>query len=475
MSAGELIGWSAVKLVEHLRRGEVSPLDCLDAVEARIDDVDRAVNALPIRCFERARDHARALMKKPAAERGLLAGLPLPIKDLTDVAGVRSTRGSLIFKDTVAAKSDILVQRIEQAGAVIYAKSNTPEFGAGANTFNDVFGATLNPYDMSKSAAGSSGGAAVALATGMAWLAHGSDNAGSLRTPASFCNIVGLRPTPGRVATGHPLTIDPTLMTQGPMARTVEDIALLLDAMSGDDPRDMISKPREAVGYLERVRAPRRPLRVAWSRDLGLTPVDPQVAAITQKAARRFVEAGVAVEEVCPDFSGTHDSYQALRAHGFAVSQIKNLEAHRDKMKPEVIWNIEEGLKLTATDLVRAEHGRAAVANRVAAFFETYDLLLCPTAIVPPFPIEERYVKSCDGVSFDSYIGWLAMAYAATTAGCPALSLPCGFTSDGLPIGLQIIGPSNGEAKVLMGAKILEDILALNTVAPIDPRPPKAA
>ncbi len=475
MAEAQLIAMSANEIVRLLKKGDVSPLDLIDALEQRRDKVDGAVNALPTRDFGRARAAARALMEKPAAERGLLAGMPVPIKDLTNVAGMRSTMGSPIFADVEPKVSDVLVTHLEAEGALIYAKSNTPEFGAGANTFNDVFGATLNPYDTSKSAAGSSGGAAVALATGMAWLAHGSDNAGSLRTPASFCNIVGLRPTPGRVATGHPLTIDPTLMTQGPMARTVEDIALLLDAMSGDDPRDMISKPREAVSYLERVRVPRRPLRVAWSRDLDLTPVDPQVAAITQKAARRFVEAGVAVEEVCPDFSGTHDSYQALRAHGFAVSQIKNLEAHRDKMKPEVIWNIEEGLKLTATDLVRAEHGRAAVANRVAAFFETYDLLLCPTAIVPPFPIEERYVKSCDGVSFDSYIGWLAMAYAATTAGCPALSLPCGFTSDGLPIGLQIIGPSNGEAKVLMGAKILEDILALNTVAPIDPRPPKAA
>ncbi len=238
-----LIQKSATAVLAHLRKGEVSPLDLLDTLEARIAAVDSKVNALPTLCFERARTHAKALMKKPLEARGLLQGMPVPIKDLTPVAGVRSTFGSPIFKDNIPDKSDILVERLEAQGGIIYAKSNTPEFGAGANTFNEVFGRTLNPYNTKLSAAGSSGGAAVALATGTAWLAHGSDMGGSLRNPASFNNIVGLRPTPGRVASAPKMKLDRTLGIEGPMARNVTDLALLLDAMSGEDPRDPMSHP----------------------------------------------------------------------------------------------------------------------------------------------------------------------------------------------------------------------------------------
>ena len=231
MADQELVRETACAIVGKLKAGDVTPLDLLDALEKRITEVDGKVNALPTLCFDRARDHAKALMQKPAGERGLLAGLPIPIKDLTDVAGVKTTQGSPIYKDRVPERSDILVEHLEQNGAVVYAKSNTPEFGAGANTFNEVFGATLNPWDISRSAAGSSGGAAVALATGMAWLAHGSDMGGSLRNPASFCGIVGLRPSIGRVAHTPKFKVDRNLGVQGPMARNVEDLALLLDAM----------------------------------------------------------------------------------------------------------------------------------------------------------------------------------------------------------------------------------------------------
>jgi amidase len=244
----------------------------LDVLEKRIDQVDGRVNALPTLCFDRARDSAKALMRKPAGARGLLAGLPVPIKDLTDVAGVLNTQGSPIFKDNIPATSDILVENLEANGAVVYAKSNTPEFGAGANTFNEVFGATLNPWDTSKSAAGSSGGAAVALATGMAWLAQGSDMGGSLRSPAAFCGVVGMRPSIGRVAHTPKSAIDRNLGVVGPMARNVEDLALLLDAMSGDYAADPLSLPAPATSFLSAAQSGKKPQRIAYS----FSPVVPQ-------------------------------------------------------------------------------------------------------------------------------------------------------------------------------------------------------
>ena len=473
MSDQELISESACGIVEKLRTGEVTPLDLLDALERRIAAVDGKVNALPILCFERARDHAKALMKRKVTERGLLAGLPVPIKDLSDVAGVRNTQGSPIFKDNIPARSDIMVEHLEDNGAVVYAKSNTPEFGAGANTFNEVFGATLNPFDTSRSAAGSSGGAAVALATGMAWLAHGSDMGGSLRNPASFCGVVGMRPSIGRVAHTPKSKIDRTLGVQGPMARNIEDLALLLDAMSGEHPADPLSLPALPASFLSAARSGNKPKRVAYSADLGITPVDPEVADITRKAAERLAEAGVIVEEAHPDLREAHECFHVLRAFDFAVSKASLLRTHRELLKPEVIWNIEEGLKLTVEQLERAEAQRVAMAARAVEFFTTYDLLLAPTTIVAPFPVQNRYVAECAGKKFDNYVQWLGIVYAITLACCPALSLPCGFTDLGLPVGLQIIGPPRGEAEILAGAKVLEDILGLRGTTPIDPRRPR--
>lgn len=468
--ADALIAMDACAVVDRLRRGEVTPHDLLDALERRIAAVDPVVNALPTLCFDRARRHADELMKKPAAERGPLAGLPVPIKDLTDVAGVRTTHGSPIFADNVPAASNILVENLEANGAIVYAKSNTPEFGAGANTFNEVFGATLNPWNTARSAAGSSGGAAVALATGMAWLAHGSDMGGSLRNPASFCGVVGLRPSVGRVAHTPGTQLDGTLSVEGPMGRNVEDVALLLDAMCGENPRDPLSLPRVSPSFLDAARSGWKPLRVAYSADLGITPVDPEVAAITRAAARRLADAGVVVEEAHPDLSEAHECFQILRAFSFATARGKLLREHRDLLKPEVIWNIEKGLALTADEIAKAQAQRVALARRMLAFFDRYDLLLCPATIVAAFPVEERYLAECDGVKFETYVDWLAIVYAITLACSPALSLPCGFTTEKLPVGLQIVSAPRGEARVLAGAKLLEDILGLKGSTPIDPR-----
>jgi amidase len=468
-----LVRETACAIVDKLKAGEVTPLDLLDVLEKRIAEIDDKVNALPILCFDRARKHARALMEKPAAARGWLAGLPVPIKDLTNVAGVLTTQGSPIYRDNVAAKSDILVEHLEANGGVIYAKSNTPEFGAGANTFNEVFGATLNPWDISRSAAGSSGGAAVALATGTAWLAHGTDMGGSLRNPASFCGIVGLRPSIGRVAHTPSATIDRNLTVHGPMARNVEDLALLLDAMSGEHAADPLSLPALPTSFLSAARSGTRPKRIAYSPDLGITPVDPEVAAITKKAAERFAEAGAIVEEAHPDLREAHECFHVLRAFDFAMTKAALLRTRRDLLKPEVIWNIEEGLKLTVEQIARAEAQRVEMTARTVEFFKTYDLLLAPATIVAPFPVEQRYVAECDGKKFDNYVEWLGIVYAITLACCPALSLPCGFTASGLPVGLQMVAPPRGEAQLLASAKVLEDILGVRGSTPIDPRPPK--
>ena len=454
--------------VKALRAGEIAPVELIEASLARIAATDRMVNALPTLCAERARRFAAGVGRD-----SLLAGLPIAVKDLVDVAGVRTTYGSPLFADHLPARSDILVETLERNGAVVIAKSNTPEFGAGANTFNEVFGRTLNPWDTTKSAAGSSGGAAVALATGTAWLAHGSDMGGSLRNPASFCGIVGLRPSIGRVAHTPHFKVDRNLGVQGPMARNVEDLALLLDAMSGEHPADPLSLPRLTTSFLSATRGGRKPKRVAYSPDLGITPVDPEVAAITRKAAERFAEAGVAVEQAHPDLREAHECFHVLRAFDFAISKAELLRTRRDQLKPEVIWNIEEGLKLTVEKLQRAEAQRVAMTERTLKFFETYDLLLSPATIVPPYPVGNRYVAECAGKKFDNYVEWLGIVYAITLACCPALSLPCGFTASGLPVGLQMVVRPRAEADLLAGARVLEDILGLRGTTPIDPRPPK--
>lgn len=464
-----LIRNTATEVVAKLRAGQITPLDCLDALERRIAAVNAPVNALVTLCFERARDHAKHVMTVPAQARGRLAGLPVPIKDLTDVAGVRSTQGSLIFMDNVAAESDIVVRHLEAEGGLVYAMSNTPEFGAGGQTFNEVFGITRNPWDTRLTPAGSSGGAAVALATGMAWVAHGSDLGGSLRNPASFCGVVGLRPSPGRVAATVYSKIDGTLGVEGPMARTVADVALLFDAMVGHEAGDPMSLPREE-NYLAAAQAGGKPKRIAVSRDLGITPVDPEVADIVMAAARKLQGEGVIVEEAHPDLSEAMTCFQTLRAMGYATGMRGLLQSHRDKLKPEVIWNIEKGLALTGDEIALAEAQRGQLFQRMQRFFETYDALLCPATIVPPFPVEQRYPTSCNGVTFTSYVDWLLIVAVATLCACPALSLPCGFTAAGLPVGLQVISRNRSEAKLLGMAKFMEDVFKLGALTPIDPR-----
>ena len=475
--SSELTRLSAQAVVRLLRQGKVSPLELIDAALARIAATDAVLNALPTLCADRARDRARRLMESASAVApgpGWLGGLPLAVKDLNDVAGVRTTYGSPIYADNVPARSDILVERLEANGGVVLAKSNTPEFGAGANTFNAVFGETLNPWNPRLTVGGSAGGSAAALAAGQVWLATGSDLGGSLRTPASFCSVVGLRPSPGRVPHGPEARPFDTLSVDGPMGRTVGDVALMLDAMVARHPEDPLSLDLPQQPFQIAAAERRRPLRVAFSPDLGIAPVDAEVRALCATAATRFGEAGVVVEEACPDFSGAVEAFGVLRALGFVAGHREHYEKYRDKLKPEVIWNIERGLALTASDIARAELARGALHHRVVEFFRSYDLLLCPAACVPPFDVKVRWLKELNGVAFDNYVEWIRITYAVTLTSCPALSLPCGFTRDGRPVGLQMVARPRGEAELLGAAAALEEILDIAKLVPIDPRPPSS-
>jgi len=500
-SAGELCRLTATAAVAALRRGEISPLELIDAAEARIAATDPTLNALPTLCLDRARDRARRLMAEGPAGGGVndpvppgwLAGLPIAVKDLVPVAGVRCTWGSPIFADHVPERSDILVERLEARGALVAAKSNTPEFGAGASTFNAVFGKTRNPWNPARSVAGSSGGAAACLAANQLWLATGSDLGGSLRTPASFCGVIGFRPSPGRVARGPETRPFDTLSVEGPMARTVEDTALFLDAMAGAHPEDPLALDAPALPYVDQLRRFRmggpadgiaavralvsgdpsgaarlpRPPRAAWSPDLGgITPVDPEVAALCAAAAERLAAQGFELVELAqvpagqrPDFAEAPETFQTLRAAGYAAGKAELLASHRDQLKPEVIWNIEKGMALTADSIGAALRAQGRLCARIGRFFESHDLLLCPAAIVPPFDVDIRWLEACQGERFETYIDWLRLATAITLTGCPAASIPAGLTADGLPVGLQLVGPPRMEG-VVLGAGLLGADLA---------------
>lgn len=470
----ELIRMSATEVVDRLRRRDLSPLEAVDTLCRRIEAVDDKVNAVPTRCFERARRQAQLMTERRSGhgERpGWLAGLPIPIKDNNDVGGVVATQGSPIFADHVAGKSDNTVATLEANGAIPIGKTNIPEF-AGANTFNTVFGATRNPWDLRMSVAGSSGGAAAALASGQAWLANGNDLGGSLRQPASFCGVLGLRPSPGRVPRKEAaLPFDP-LWVEGPMARNVPDLALMFDAMCAEHTDDPLTMPPPATPWVGAVRSPIAPRRIAFSPDLGIVPVEPEIKAICREAtSRHFGAIGATVEEACPDFTGALDAFQTLRATLVASALGELLPNQRNRIKPDIVWNIEKGLRLTADDVIRAERTRRALYHRVSAFFETYDLLVCPATPLAPFPVEINYPEVIAGVKSQTYIDWIGICFAVTLTSCPVVAIPAGFTAAGLPVGLQLIGKPRGEAALLGAAALFEQATGHDKRVPIEPRP----
>lgn len=473
--ADELFRLTACAAVQALRAGDISPLQLIDAAEARITEVEPHINALPTLCLDRARAHARRLMAGDGCEAreapGWLAGLPVAIKDLADVAGVRSTYGSPIFANHVPETSHPLVQRIERMGGIVLAKSNTPEFGAGGSTFNEVFGKTRNPWNTSLTPAGSTGGGAAALAAGEVWLAHGSDHGGSLRRPATYCSLVGLRPSPGRVTRGTVNTLFSPLSVQGPMARNVADLALFLDTMAGFCPLDPMTFDAPAVSFSAAVAAAIPPRRIAYAATIGGSPVDRETREICRQAMGHFEKMGAEVDEISIDIEDLEGTFLALRSQQFVIDRELQLQSHRDQIKADIIWNTELGLSQSTADLARAERGRAALYARFAELFGDYDLIVTPGANTPAFDVDLRHPIAIDGIKLEHYMAASTLTAAVTLCASPALSLPCGFDQYGRPVGLQLVGRPRGEAALLAAGALYEAESGLAEQLPIDPRP----
>nr|BFD87458.1 amidase [Streptomyces sp. Xyl84] len=448
----EICVLDAVDLAARIRRGELSAREVVRAHLERIERHNPAVNAIVTLDPEGALAAAAAADERQArgGELGPLHGLPIAFKDTHLTRGMRTTHGSPLFADHVPDEDELLVRRIQDAGAIRIGKTNVPEFAAGSHTFNPVFGATRNPYDLTRSAGGSSGGAAAALAAGFQPLADGSDMGGSLRNPASFCNVVGLRPTPGRVPSHPAGNLWDTLGVAGPMGRTVADTALLLSVMAGPDPRVPISLDEPGAGFRAPLGRNTAGLRVAFTPDLGgRVAVDRDVRDVFARQAEVFEGLGCVVAEDCPDLDGAEDVFRTLRAHEFSLGLGTLLDSDRAALKPSLVRNIEEGRRLTGADLVRATTGHARIHLAATAFFERYDVLIAPVSQVTPFPVESEYPTEIDGEPQRSYLDWMRSAYFVSVLGSPALSVPAGFTPAGLPVGLQIVGPPRAERTVL--------------------------
>jgi amidase len=451
----------ATELVRLYRVRKASPLEVMQAVLARIDVVNPAVNAYVTVARESAlaaaRRATRALGRKGTA-LPLLHGVPVSIKDLVATKGIRTTWGSLIYKDHVPDQDDFVVQRLKAAGAIVVGKTNTPEFGAGGNTFNAIFGTTRNPWNTGLSCGGSSGGAAVAVATGMGPIAQGSDLGGSLRTPAAFCGVVGFRTSPGLIPS-YPRTLSwDALSVTGPIARTVADVALTLSAIAGPDDRSPLSYEVDTSRFTSAVKAPSiKGWRVAWTPDLdGLIPVDDEVRRVVHDAMRAFRSLGARVEAACPAFSEVPDIIRCTRGLSMVALHADKLPKWREQMQKELVSDIEQGLALTPREIARGEALRTVLWQRVRTFMATRDLLVLPTVAVPPFPVEQLYPMKINGRPLENYTQWFSLTYGITVTGLPAISVPCGFTRSGLPVGLQIVGRRRQEAAVLRAAAAFE-------------------
>jgi len=458
----ELCFTGARRLARLIGSRRLSATELMRATIAQIERVNPQVNAivtfLPEQALAQAKALDRRLAKPRTAHLGPLAGLPIAYKDLVSTKGIRTTKGSPIFADHVPAEDAALVARLSAAGAITLGKTNTPEFGAGSQTFNAVFGATLNPYDLTKTCGGSSGGAAVALACGMLPFADGSDLGGSLRNPANFCNVVGFRPTPGRVPAYPADDAWDTMSVLGPMARSVEDTAFLFAAMAGPDPRAPITLDTPGRVFARSLKRDFRKVRVAWSPDLGGLPVDARIRQVLAAQRKTFETLGCIVEVATPDLDGADEVFQVLRAVAYATKYAPLLEKHRHQMKDTVIWNIELGLKLDAARIARAQALRSKVYHALRNFMQRYEFLLAPVSQVPPFPVEQPYVTEIDGEKLDTYIDWMKVCCRITAASHPAISVPAGFTDDAppLPVGVQIIGRYRDDFGVLQLAHAFE-------------------
>ena len=449
---------TAVELAQKIRSGELSAVETMEAHLAQIEKVNPQVNAIVTLLPEMAMEAARKADEKLARgeEVGPLHGLPVAHKDLVQTKGIRTTFGSLVYENFVPDEDALLVERLREAGAILLGKTNTPEFGAGSQTFNKVFGVTKNPYDLTKTCGGSSGGAAVSVACRMLPFADGSDLGGSLRNPTNFCNVVGLRPSVGRVPSWPSESGWNSFAVDGPIARTVEDTALMLSVLAGPDLRSPISLPENGAVFRNSLERNLKGIRIAWSSDLGGLPVDSRVTKTLEAQRAVFEDLGCIVEEGFPDFSDADEIFKTFRAWFYEMNLSSLLPEHRDKLKETVVWNIEAGMKLSGPELGRAEVKRTALFHRVREFMQNYDFLALPVSQVPPFPIEQEFVSEINGVQMETYLDWMRSCYFISVTGQPAISVPCGFTEDGLPVGLQLVGKPQNDLGVLQLAYAFE-------------------
>ena len=464
---------SAKKLAGLLRSRKVCAVEVMQAFIAQIERVNPRVNAIVTFLPEQALAQAKQLDAERANAKGAdscgpLAGLPIAYKDIIATQGIRTTFGSTIYNDHVPTEDHALVERLKAAGAITLGKTNTPEFAAGSQTFNKVFGATLNPWDLTKTCGGSSGGAAVAVACGMLPFADGSDLGGSLRNPGNFNNVVGFRPSPGRIPYYPAIDAWATQSVLGPIARTVEDAAFLLASMAGPDSRSPISISEPGSVFSRPLDRSFRGIRIAWSKNLGGLPVDARVTAVLEKQRRVFESLGCAVDDAEPDLSGADEVFHVLRSLSFAQRYGELLKKHRDQMKDTVIWNIEEGLKLDGPRIAKAMATRSEIYQRMRAFMERYEFLCMPVNQVPPFPVTQPYVGTINSVSLSNYTDWMKTCYYITVTSHPAISVPAGFTADKppLPVGLQIVGRYRDEFGVLQLAHAFEQETRVGMVKP---------
>ena len=441
---------SATEIRRLIARREASCAEVLDASLARLQQLNGTINAV-VTVNERAIDDARALDVRLARgeDPGPLCGLPAGIKDVTPVASLRTTYGSPLYADYVPDDDALVVKRLRDAGAIILGKTNCPEFAAGGNTFNDVFGRTRNPWDTTKSAGGSTGGGAAALATGMIALAEGTDLGGSLRIPASFCGVVGLRPSVGLVPT-HPTdwTWD-TLQVSGPMARTAEDVALMLQAICGPSEWSPLGQPTAGRDFVAAVQAgPRRGLRVAYCADPARIGVDPDIETVCRGAAFELTDIGADVEEIDLDLSAARKAFLALRGLWFVTHMTPRIDK-ATQFGVNVANNVRAGLEVTTRDLADAEQERGRVWHRFRELFTEFDHIVTPTMSVPPFVVEQNYPDAIAGKKMETYVDWIAPTFVLSLTGLPVASVPCGLDPGGMPVGLQIVGTPRGEEAVL--------------------------
>ncbi len=458
MSDTEICFLPATDLARLIRTMELSVREVMEAHLDQIEQINPKVNAIVTFLPEQAMEQAKAADEALARgeEVGPLHGLPIAHKDLVLTKGIRTTFGSLAFKDFIPEEDGLIVERLRKAGAITIGKTNVPEFGAGSQTYNEVFGETLNPYDTTKTCGGSSGGAAVALACGMLPIADGSDLGGSLRNPANFCNVVGFRSSPGRVPIWPDFVGWFPISVEGPMARTVKDAALMLSAIAGPDSRSPIAITEPGSLFSQPLERNFKDIRIAWSRDLGTLPVNPRVTEVIEKQRHVFEDVGCLVEESEPDFKDADEIFKIWRAWRFELAHSELLPTHRDQLKDTVVWNIEEGMKLSGPQIGQAERKRTELYHRVRQFMESYEFLILPVNQVPPFDVKQRYVMEINGVDMDTYIDWMKSCYFISVTGLPAISVPCGFTTEGLPVGVQIVGRHQDDFGVLQLAYAFE-------------------